>query len=351
MSMLSVGNFDNKIISASVQVPIKREESVQKAVKQDEKISNKTVNILTGAAALASIAIACVAISRGRKGGNVETLSNNSVGVLKSSGKPASKFPVVKPYVVEIPQVEEDKTLKIVDKMFAYDEKDESLIQKAEDKVRNEISSLFKKYRDEEEDIPQFKYRPSEVVFVHPEPLTKDIRRLKKDDLKGVLSFIRNPQNNAKLSAGVEISESNDFNVMRKLINEALPLETETYVYSGIRTQKIWDDFKPLEFAENLKTGAIIKDKSFLVTSRGYDDYLAQIDPYNMGKDHKDSGYILRIILPEGTKGFDYRRCSGKDSPRGINALYVLPENSELEIRHIDDNSRIIDCRYLLPSK
>lgn len=354
MSMLSVGNLDNKIISSSVQVASKPQEHDKKAVEKKEGLSNKTVYALTGAAALASIAIACIALSRG-KGKAVEkdvsSTVNSSLTKLEGNISKPQKLPEMKPYTVEMPEVKDEKVQKIVDKIFAYDEKDEKAINEADKKVRDEIRSLFDRFADDYEDIPQFRYREKEVVFTHPEPLTLDSRKLEKDDLKAVLSFIKNPQYNAKLSAGEDLSSVNEVKVMRKLIDEALPIENQSYVYAGFRTQKLWDNYAPLDFAENLENGAIIKDKSFLITSRGYGDYLAEIDPVNLGKDHRDSGYILRIIIPEGTKGFDFRRCSKReDSLSGINALYVLPENSEILIRNIDNKSRIIDCKYILPS-
>lgn len=354
MSMLSVGNLDNKIISSSVQVASKPQEHDKKTVEKKEGLSNKTVYALTGAAALASIAIACIALSRG-KGKAVEkdvsSTVNSSLTKLEGNISKPQKLPEIKPYTVEMPEVKDEKVQKIVDKIFAYDEKDEKAINESEKKVRDEIRSLFDRFADDYEDIPQFRYREKEVVFTHPEPLTLDSRKLEKDDLKAVLSFFKNPQYNAKLSAGEDLSSVNEVKVMRKLIDEALPIENQSYVYAGFRTQKLWDNYAPLDFAENLENGAIIKDKSFLITSRGYGDYLAEIDPVNLGKDHRDSGYILRIIIPEGTKGFDFRRCSKReDSLSGINALYVLPENSEILIRNIDNKSRIIDCKYILPS-
>ena len=354
MSMLSVGNLDNKIIASSVQVSSNPNQQDKKKREKKDGLSNNTVYALTGASALASIAIACIALSRG-KGKNVEkeitSTVNSSLPKLEGNIPKPHKIPEMKLYIVENPKPKEEKAQKIVDKIFAYDEKEQETIKVSEKKVRDDIRQLFEKFENDNEEVPELMYRSKEVVFTHPKPLTLDSRKLEKDDLKAVLSFIKNPQYNAKLSAGEDLSSMNEVKVMRKLIDEALPIENESYVYAGFRTQKFWDKFAPLDFAENLENGAIIKDKSFLITSRGYGDYLAGIDPVNLGKDHRDSGYILRIILPEGTKGFDCRRCSRReDSLSGINALYVLPENSEILIRNIDNKSRIIDCKYMLPS-
>lgn len=354
MSMLSVGNLDNKIITSSVQITSNPQKQDKKMKDKNNDLSNTTVYALTGAAALASVAIACIALSRG-KGNNtakeVASNVNSSLTKLEGNISKSVQMPEIRLKNVDVPEIKEEKVQKFVDKIYEYKLKDEELIEASEKKLRDEIIPLFERYENDYEDIPQFKYRPKEVVYNYTEPLTMDLRKLEKADLKAVLSFIKNPQLNAKLSAGEDLSSVNEVNVMRKLINEAFPIKNETYVYSAIRTQKIWDNFAPLDFAENLENGAIIKDKSFLITSRGYGDYLASMDPMYFGKDHKDCGYILRIILPEGTKGFDYRRCSKReDSMFGVNALYVLPENSELLIRNIDNKSRIIDCKYILPS-
>lgn len=352
--MLSVGNLDNKIITSSVQITSNPQKQDKKMKDKNNDLSNTTVYALTGAAALASVAIACIALSRG-KGNNtakeVASNVNSSLTKLEGNISKSVQMPEIRLKNVDVPEIKEEKVQKFVDKIYEYKLKDEELIEASEKKLRDEIIPLFERYENDYEDIPQFKYRPKEVVYNYTEPLTMDLRKLEKADLKAVLSFIKNPQLNAKLSAGEDLSSVNEVNVMRKLINEAFPIKNETYVYSAIRTQKIWDNFAPLDFAENLENGAIIKDKSFLITSRGYGDYLASMDPMYFGKDHKDCGYILRIILPEGTKGFDYRRCSKReDSMFGVNALYVLPENSELLIRNIDNKSRIIDCKYILPS-
>ena len=335
--MPSIGNIDNKIAATPLQTNKNPQEKSKTQEQNKEKISSKTVMILSGASALASIAIACIAISRGKKVPAKSTAVVN--GATDTAAASASKFPTVKPYTIELPP-EEKKIPKIIDKILAYDEK--------ETKIIKDISDLFKRYRDGE-DIPEFRYPPSSVVFTFPKPIKPDIRRISPDDMKDVFAFVKNPQYNAKLSTGADVSDIKEISVMRKLINEALPIENEAYVYTGIRTQKVWDDFKPMEFVEDIETGNIIKDKSFIVTSRSYDEYLAQLDPYNLGKEHYDCGYILRIRLPKGTKGFDFRRCSRKDAEYGVNALYVLPENSEFKIRHIDDDARIIDCDYILP--
>lgn len=82
---------------------------------------------------------------------------------------------------MKIPNQKKKKFKKIVDKIFAYDEKNEEAIKSAEKKVRDEIRPVFARFADDYEDIPQFRYRAQDVVYSHPEPLTLDSRKLEKD--------------------------------------------------------------------------------------------------------------------------------------------------------------------------
>ena len=116
MSMLSVGNLDNKIIASSVQVASKPQEQDKRSVEKKEGLSNKTVYTLTGAAALASIAIACIALSRGKgKAAEKEVSStvNSSLSKLEGNISKPQKLPKMKPYTVEMPEVKDEKVQKI----------------------------------------------------------------------------------------------------------------------------------------------------------------------------------------------------------------------------------------------
>ena len=349
MSMLSVGNLDNKVIASSVMVQNKSEKEANKSVKKDDKLSSKTVTILTGASALASLAIAGIMIYKSRKAKNDEVVNTvlTKTGILSGNDV---KVPSAKPIINKDAKSPFNKE-GILEIIYPYDSKKENIIKSSEENLNKKIADLFNSYIEDEENSPELKYRAREVVYNILNPVNVDLRKLDKDDLKAVLSFIKNPQYNNQLSAGVNLDDVHEIKVMRKLINEAVPIEKEAFVYAGLRTKNIFDNFTPYDFENHLDKDVIITNKSFLVTSRGYGDYLAQSDPWNLEKDHRDSGYILRIMLPEGTKGFDYRRCTNReDSLYGVNGLYVLPENSHLKIRNIDDIRKIIDCKYILPS-
>ena len=93
----------------------------------------------------------------------------------------------------------------------------------------------------------------------------------------------------------------------------------------------------------------IIEDRAFVATSRVYDDDLAQVDPVNY-EGHNDCGYIMRIVLPAGTKGIDCRRFTMLDLPTGANAEFILPRGSKFKINAVDDNYKLIEADYLLPN-
>ena len=347
--MLNIGNLENKIIASSVMTQNKQEAETKNTIKKEDKLSSKTVTVLTGASALASLAIAGIMIYKSRKTKNNEVVNTvlTKTGILSGNDV---KVPAAKPIIIPERKspFNKDGILEII---YPYDAKKESIIKSSEEKLNKKISDLFNIYMEDEVNAQDLKYRVCEVVYNVLKPLKIDLRKLDKEDLKAVLSFVKNPQYNRQLSAGIKLDDIKEIKVMRKLINEAIPLEDEAFVYSGLRTQNIFDNFTPYDFENHLDKDVIITNKSFLVTSRGYGDYLAQSDSYNLEKEHRDSGYILRIILPKGTKGFDYRRCTKrKDSLYGVNGLYVLPENSHLKIRNVDNMRKIIDCKYILPS-
>lgn len=175
------------------------------------------------------------------------------------------------------------------------------------------------------------------------------MRLLSKEECKVVTSYQRNYQYNAKLRSGADLSDVEDIKVLDRLIQDAVPLEEDAYVYRGIRTQKIWDDFSELDFAKDLAEGNILEDKAFVSTARVYGDLLAQVDPHNFSG-HNTSGYVMRIKLPKGTKGLDCRRSIGRDLDGGYNAEFILPRNSQFKIVSIDKKQRIMECEYILPA-
>ena len=346
--MLSINKIDNtKIIAASVNNSAKPEAMPENIKEKKEYSGNSTgVNWLTGAAAVASFAIAGIGIYRSRKNNILKISPNNpywaKAGIL--SGKDVN-IQQVKPAVSPLP---ENPGVKIIDKIIPYDETEEKLKREAEKKLRTDISEKFIAYRDNGEEIPMFAYRPDEVFYKFADPLTPDLRELDDKDFDAVMSFLADYKYNDKMRAGMDLSNVEEVNRLKKLVDEAKPLEKETIVYRGIRTQKIWDNFETLDFAKDLDDGVILKDRAFVATSRVYDDDLAQVDPVNY-EGHNDCGYIMRIVLPAGTKGIDCRRCTGRTLDNGINAVYILPPDSSFEIQHVDDLHRLIYAKYILP--
>ena len=313
-------------------------------------MKSKEVKILTGAAALASITIACIALSRRAKRLNTsappKTLkTENIVPEVQSAAEKTKE--ATDSVSKEVPK---KVNKNLIDDVIPYNEKEETIKNLEEKKIRDKISQAFRAFRDDGAPNEDLRYRIMEVIYTYAKPVTPDTRQITSEECRAVLNILKNGSNNPRLRAGIDLSNTEDIKNLDKLIDEACPLDEEAIVYCGIRTQKVWDNFKPLDYAQYLVSGNILKDRGYMVVSRVYDDYLAQADPVNMGKQHRDCGYILRIILPKDTKGFDCRRCSRKVSNKGANALYILPRNSSLKIRNIDNLSRIIDCVYIPPS-
>lgn len=362
-----LGNLENKIISSSVTAQTKpleaKPKEVKPPVKESEKTSSNNTTLWLGAAAAASLAIAGIAIAHGRKGKPAGG-DNPFLQKPKRSSAPVQK-PKVEP---QKPVVEESINNKntaagktnpeqqaagnqpvIINKLIKFDEAAEKLRLAAELKIRGEISKFFKTFKKGGMDSMNFNHRAQRVVKETDRQPLADLRLLSAEDCKAVTSYQRNYQYNAKLRSGADLSDVEEIKRLDRIIQDAVPLEEEAYVYRGIRTQKIWDDFSELDFAKDLAEGNILEDKAYVSTARVYGDLLAQVDPHNFSG-HNNSGYIMRIKLPKGTKGLDCRRSIGKDLDGGYNAEFILPRNSQFRIKAIDKSQRIIECEYILPA-
>lgn len=342
MSMPSIGILNNQIMMQSVS-SIKEMEEKQPVVQSKEskhQISNK--NLFIGAAAITSIAIAGILIAKGRKPKNTIPSSKSQVTIPDYNPEDYKQFPIVKE------NIEKERL------------------------VRNKISTYFKAFRDGKEkpsenfdgivalyregDWESFKayldFRIKNVRSFSDEKIPADLREVDTEDVDAVLYFMKNYDKiNIPLRNGQNLSKSNEVVRLNKLINEAEPLKEEVYVFRGVRTQQLYDDYKYLDFNEldDLKIGDTIIDKGFVSTARTYDTELASVDPLLLENRYKGSGYIMRIKLPKKTKGFDCRRLTQFESDRGTNSTFILPPNSEFKITGWDAPRRILDCDYILP--
>ena len=393
MSMLNVGALNQKIIAQSVKTTAVQPSAPENSTKKEKSLSDKKWQIAS--AAVAAIAIAGILIAnrnkigkifKGSKAKNNQTNpvpehapvpkkenkinpSQQSAEGTDSSGKPFESNDNVNPNEdlsnnPNVDDIDDDimgddykyvpPVPKLIDKVVPYDENYERLRLEAEIPVREKITEIFKRYREDQESAPEFnKYRIANVLFpehVAP-PIKPDLRELEEADLDAVLSFLEKYQYNAKMRAGIDVSDVDEVKRLMRLIDEAEPLEEDTYVYRGIRTRELWGEHKELDFAKDMEVGDTLKDRAFVSTSRSYDVDLAATDPKNLEERLQNCGFIMRIKLPKGTKGLDCRRCSMVNSDRGINAVYILPPGAEFKIRAFDYPRRIIACDYILPNK
>lgn len=242
---------------------------------------------------------------------------------------------------------------KLIDKIVHYDENYEKLRREKEAPIMDKVKEIFARFRDDKESAPEFnENRPINVLFpkhVAP-PIKPDLRELEDDDFDAVMSFVEKYQYNAKMRAGIDVSDVDEVKRLNRLIDEAEPLEEETYVYRAIRTHELWGNHNEYEFSKDMEIGDTLKDRAFVATSRSYDVDIAGGDPKNWDERLQNYGLIMRIRLLKGTKGLDCRRCSMMDSDRGVNATYILPPGSEFKIRAYDAPRKILSCDYILPN-
>lgn len=329
MSMQRIGISDQKIIAQSVFAQPKNFAN-DKGLPSEKQKNKSLVNeksFWLGVGAIASVVVAGILIARGKKG----IPTNNSAQTFEPQ-----KAPIF------------------------------------ETNLRKKISSYFKAFRDEkdkptenfdtqislykENDWNKFKeyldFRMKNVMFLQNQvkPIPADVREMSVEDVDAVTSFVRNYGYNSYLRNGMNVSKVDEVNRLNRLINEAQPLTEETYVYRGVRTQNLDGNQTNLDFVEDdLEIGDTIIDKAFVSTARSYDTDLASVDPLLLSDPYRNSGYIMRIRLPKGTKGFDCRRLTQAESDRGVNSTFILPPDSEFKIRAFDMPRRILDCEYILP--
>lgn len=329
MSMQRIGISDQKIIAQSVFAQPKNFAN-DKGLPSEKQKNKSLVNeksFWLGVGAIASVVVAGILIARGKKG----IPTNNSAQTFEPQ-----KAPIF------------------------------------ETNLRKKISSYFKAFRDEkdkptenfdtqislykENDWNKFKeyldFRMKNVMFLQNQvkPIPADLREMSVEDVDAVTSFVRNYGYNSYLRNGMNVSKVDEVNRLNRLINEAQPLTEETYVYRGVRTQNLDGNQTNLDFVEDdLEIGDTIIDKAFVSTARSYDTDLASVDPLLLSDPYRSSGYIMRIRLPKGTKGFDCRRLTQAESDRGVNSTFILPPDSEFKIRAFDMPRRILDCEYILP--
>ncbi len=348
MSMQSVGMYNNRIIAQSVVSSHKKQETKEQAVAPKEKNSLfHEQKFLLGAAAIASIAIAGILIARGRKSGAgiVENVNNKPP---VQTAKPKNEEVYVSGMKLEFDPV----------------------VREAEDDLRKKISTFFKAFRDGKE-TPQesFKsqiglyntsrcdfntylgFRIKNVMLLSDKKIPADLREMSPEDVDAVIEFMKNyDKYNIPLRNGENLSNVEVVKRLNGLIDEAIPLEEDVYVLRGVRTKDLFGNHKALSFVEDdLDVGDTIIDKGFVSTSRVYDTELASVDPLLLAEPLRNSGYIMRIRVPKGTKGLDCRRLAQVESDKGQNSTFILPADSEFKITGWDFPRRILDCDYILP--
>ena len=208
------------------------------------------------------------------------------------------------------------------------------------ERLKDIIREKYEKIADIAKDsVERQKERIQELVRPEDKPLLFTDRRLfTSHEAEMVASYQDEYAFNIPLRLGkIKPEKSIEIRTLDEMIEDTRPLPEKATVFRGIVVQK---NGEPLEFAQNLKVGRVLSDKAFVSTSRNATETVAEFG--------EQDAYVMRINLPEGTKGIDCRRFTMLDLDTGANAEFILPRGSKFLINSIDDRTKIIDADYIL---
>ena len=139
-----------------------------------------------------------------------------------------------------------------------------------------------------------------------------------------------------------------------EMFKTAEPLTEEQVVYRAICIRNEFcgpaGNLGNNAFIEGLREGTIITSEGWTTSTAPKFDYAVQrFSP--LLRDGK--GYIMKITLPKGTKGIDYRgikKPNGNLLLGGKQSEFLLPPNSKIKINKIDAINQILECEYILPT-
>lgn len=146
---------------------------------------------------------------------------------------------------------------------------------------------------------------------------------------------------------GTYYFDEDDMYTFCSLIKKSTPLEKEAIVYRGISPRTL-DNLRNHSFIENIKERDVITRSVHSSTAPVYDYAVDQFNANSIMCAGFTKGYIMKIHLPKGTKGLDYR---GVDLFDGHQSEFILPPNSEIKVKKIDHANQIMECEYKLPDE
>ena len=335
--MIGFDDVNSKIIASSVQqmnvknnsqpINASQKEKVNYTELESEKLTEKknASAAMKGATILAGIVVAGIAITKARGPilrwlKKIPTNANNS---FTGAGKD------IESTVTSTVKSSEDVDIDFIDKELFKNERLKDIIREKFPKITNiakdnfdrQMERLSKLVRQEDKTIPY-----------------TDKRLFTSHEAEMVASYQDEYAFNMHLRLGkISPETSIEIRTMDAMMEAALPLENEATVFRGIVTK---DNGNVLDFARELFAGNTLTDKAFVSTSRNAAETVAQFG--------EQSGYIMRIHLPKGTKGIDCRRFTTRELNTGANAEFILPRNSKFFINSVDDNYKIVDANYIL---
>jgi len=92
---------------------------------------------------------------------------------------------------------------------------------------------------------------------------------------------------------------------------------------------------------EYTKEGNIVLDKGYVSTTPHRGTYS------NMFGGRPGETYVMRIKLPTGTRGANFKKC--QPYLYGENEEFLLPRNSKFKIAKVNKDTKVIEAEYILP--
>ena len=332
--MIGFDDINSKIIAGSVQktniqnINQPLSASQKEEVKNTEFASNQLTEkrhasaAMKGATILAGIVVAGIAITKAK--GPVLRWFKKAATTANNSFTGAAESPVTSNLKPDV-----DIDVDFIDKELFKNERLKDIIREKFPKITDIAKDNFDRQME----------RLSKLVKKEDKPIPYTDKRLfTSHEAKMVASYQDEYAFNIPLRLGkISPKTSIEIRTMDAMMEAAQPLENDATVFRGIVTK---DNGNVLDFAHELFAGNTLTDKAFVSTSRNAAETIAQFG--------EQSGYVMRIHLPKGTKGIDCRRFTTRELNTGANAEFILPRNSKFFINSVDDNYKIIDANYIL---
>lgn len=183
---------------------------------------------------------------------------------------------------------------------------------------------------------PGFKARKSIIEHADDKHVSLQERNFTKEEEEILVKYFK--EGDVKLS-------DRERKIVQNLINNSPPINEDCVVYRTISCRMNNDRIN--NFINNIKEGSIITGKWPVSTGVNYSTSVDMFHPDRFFW----KGYALRIKLPKGTKGLDFRNVKSMNSNGSGWDEFLLPANSKIKVISIDHINQVCECEYIPPSE